>query len=223
MNIKDRSRKIMQSIDALTLRERLFVFAALLVLVSGAWEALLARPLANQEDAARRSMQAAQSRLDQLDESIAIAAQGMDGGNSAYFERLRLLRSSVSESEDTVRIFTSDLVDPAQMRFVIQDLIRRQDGLDLVRAANLEVRPVIEQEENPVPRANGVRPMLYRHAMMLELEGSYLDCLTYLESIERLPWQIYWSRLNLETIEHPRIRIAIEIHTLSLDEEWIGV
>jgi MSHA biogenesis protein MshJ len=47
--------------------------------------------------------------------------------------------------------------------------------------------------------------------------------LRYLEDVERLPWHIYWSRLELETEEYPVNDIVIELATLSLDEEWIGV
>ena len=58
---------------------------------------------------------------------------------------------------------------------------------------------------------------------MLELEGSYLDCLAYLTEVERLPWQIYWHSIQLDSQNPPRNRIVIELYTLSLEEDWIGV
>ena len=58
---------------------------------------------------------------------------------------------------------------------------------------------------------------------MIELEGSYLDLLAYLESIEQLPWRIFYSRLDLESLEHPTLRITLELNTLSLEQEWLGV
>lgn len=223
MSVMARLKKALQSVDAMTLRERLLVFAAALMVIGGAWEALLARPLEAREQAASSKVEATRERIAELDESIAVAAQGIGGGMSEGFERLRRLRREVEESEQSVRIFTSDLVDPAQMRFVLEDLIRRQQGLELVRASNLEARPLIEDEPAGDDAVKGDGPMLYRHGLVLELEGSYLDCLAYLEAVERLPWQIYWGRLNLATETHPRIRITLEIHTLSLDKDWIGV
>jgi len=215
-------KRLMQSIDALTLRERLFVFAAALMVVGGAWEALLAAPLEAREARASARIEETRERLAQLDEALAVAAQGIGAGMSDQFDRLRTLRRRVEESEESVRVFTSDLVDPAQMRFVLEDLIRRQSGLTLVRASNLEVTPLIDRDAESSDAA-GDGPMLYRHGLVLELEGSYLDCLAYLEAVERLPWQIYWSRLALETESHPRIRITLELNTLSLAEEWLGV
>jgi MSHA biogenesis protein MshJ len=91
---------------------------------------------------------------------------------------------------------------------------------------------VLDDEADDATTADGARsdraeqsdaPKLYRHSFVLNLRGSYLDCLRYLEDVERLPWHIYWSRLDVETDEYPVNDIVIELATLSLDEEWIGV
>ncbi|NNC63511.1 MAG: hypothetical protein HKN84_01890 [Gammaproteobacteria bacterium] len=215
--------KLLKSIDALTLRERLFVFAAMLAVVAGSWEALLASPLAAREAAAQRKIETTRQRLEELDQALQLTAQGIGGGMTGHFDRLQTLRRSVSESEESLRIFTSDLVDPAQMRLVLEDLIERQSDLDLVRAANLEVRPLIEPDEAQDEAPPEDTPTLYRHGFVLELEGSYLDCLAYLTEVEQLPWQIYWHSIRLDAQNPPRNRIVIELYTLSLEEDWIGV
>lgn len=212
--------KVVKNIDALTLRERLFVCLAALAVVAGAWEAFLAGPLSARERLATNAVDAAGLRIAQLNESITLRAQGMSDGMPNQLERLTALRERVVEGEESMRIFTSDLVTPDQMRFLLEDLVRRQPGLELVSVSNMESRPVIEQAEG-TDAASG--PRLFRHGLVLVFEGSYLDCLQYLQAVERLPWQLYWARLELETDSHPRNRIVIELHTLSLEEEWIGV
>jgi MSHA biogenesis protein MshJ len=218
--ISERARLLLASIDALSLRERLLVFIALLTIVGGAWQALLATPLADREQRAWMQIEASQGRLDQLGTSIEMAAAGI-GVNGTDPDRMLALRTEAARNDEAVRVFTTDLVDPGQMRFVLEDLIRRQSGLELVRAGNTPVSPLLDYEQGGT--ANDNRPMLYRHGLSLELEGSYLDCLEYLKAVEALPWQLYWSRIRLQTLAHPRIRIAVEIYTLSLDEEWISV
>jgi MSHA biogenesis protein MshJ len=223
MMLKQRFAKLIKSIDALSLRERLFVFAAMLLIVGGLWEALLAGPLEAREVIASNKVKAMHDRIGQLDASISAAADGIGDGMADHLNRLRVLQQQIAAGEESVRIFTSDLVDPAQMRFVLEDLLRRQAGLELVSASNLPGRPLIEPDPlNGAPPASA-GATLYRHGLVLVLEGSYLDCLAYLESIERLPWQLYWGALELQTEGHPRSRITIELHTLSLEEEWIGV
>jgi MSHA biogenesis protein MshJ len=226
--MKARVEKIRQSVDRLSLRERLFLFAAALFVVGGLWEAVLAAPLAAREQIANDKVTALEGRLRQLDASLTTTTNGLSEGVPEQLERLRALRARVAATDEEMRIFTTDLVDPAEMRTVLEELLRRQAGLKLVSAVNRAAEPVLADEERAPGEAlpenpSSDAPRLYRHSLVLELEGNYLDCLRYVESVERLPWHIYWSRLELETDEYPTNRILIELTTLSLDEEWIGV
>lgn len=220
MNVRERSAAIVAHIDGLTLRERLFVFAAVLMIVGALWESTLYGPLAARTEATREAVSATAGRLAQLEEAIAISVAGFEGGSGNRQQVLTSLREAVSERERELLIFTSDLVDPAQMRLVVEDLMKRQQGLRLMRTANVEARPLLQGEPDADSNAG---PNLYQHGIVIELEGSYLELLAYLESIERLPWRIYWSRLELETLEHPILGITLELNTLSLESEWIGV
>jgi MSHA biogenesis protein MshJ len=230
--VKQRFVKLTQSIDRLNLRERLFLFAAGLVIVGGLWEAVLAGPLDARERIAAEKVGALQERLQQLDATIGAAAIGMSEGMPNQLDRLQALRVRVAAGAEEMRIYTSDLVDPAQMRLVLEELLRRQGRLRLVSATNLPARPLVEREEDAsaaAPRARSERaagseePQLYRHSLVLTLKGSYLDCLAYLQVVERLPWHIYWARLEFSADDYPQNDIVIELRTLSLDEEWIGV
>jgi MSHA biogenesis protein MshJ len=223
-----RLAKLAQSVDRLSLRERLFLFAASLFVVGGLWEAVLAAPLAGREQLANDKVTALQARLIELNASLSAAAAGVSEGVPDQLARLHALRESVQAREQEMRVFTTELVDPGEMRVVLEELLRRQDGLTLVSAVNLPARSVLDDESAAATTAADTAepsdaPKLYRHSFVLTLRGNYLDCLRYLEDVERLPWHIYWSRLELETEEYPVNDIVIELATLSLDEEWIGV
>jgi MSHA biogenesis protein MshJ len=236
--VNERVTKLTASIDRLSLRERLFVFAAVIVVLGGLWEALLAAPLEARERNAAAKIVALQARLEVLNQSIAATADGLSEGMPNQLDRLRALRARVAESDAAVRVYTTDLVDPAQMRTVLEDLLHRQTNLRLVSAENLPVRQLFDDQDRVRPQGqtgqneDRVRPQggqtlgapkLYRHTLVLRFEGSYLDCLAYLESIERLSWHLYWTRLELDAGEYPRNDIVLEVQTLSLEQGWIGV
>lgn len=222
MTPRQRVDALLKHIDALSLRERLFVFAAMLMLLGAAWEGLLNGPLAVRTQTAQQSIAAAATRLEQLDEAIMVAAAGLDGGVSNRVQVLRSLREAVAAREQELRVFTSELVDPAQMRLVVEDLIRNQHGLELVRTHNIPAAPLLEAVETPDGEESD-EANLYLHGLVIELEGSYLELLAYLESVERLPWRIFFGRLDIESLEHPKLKITLELNTLSLEEEWLGV
>lgn len=221
-----RLQSVGRRLDALSLRERLLVLVAALVVLVGLWEAVLAAPLAARKAAAAAEIEAVTARIDQLTESLALAAAGMTENMPERLERLRALEARIAAAQEEVKVYTSDLVDPSQMRFVLADLVERQPGLELVRIANLESRPLLEEEAPSEPpgtdHSPADTPQLYWHGVVLELRGGYLDGLEYLEAVERLPWKLYWTRLDLNAAKHP-VELVIEIQTLSLDKEWIGV
>jgi MSHA biogenesis protein MshJ len=228
--MKARLVKIAQTVDRLTVRERLFLFAAVLTVLVGVWEALLATPLAAREKIAGDTITALRDRLETLNQSVAIAAEGMSGGMPGQLERLNALRARVAEGDAALRLYTSELVSPREMRLVLEELIRRQSGLRLLGATNLEPRPLLDDPVDAdkstaasTTSTDSAAPKLYRHALVLRVEGNYLDCLEYLRAVERLPWHLYWARFELKVGDYPTNTYSIEVRTLSVDKEWIGV
>lgn len=212
---------VLQKIDALTLRERLLLFAAALAVIGALWEALLAGPLEAREQVASARVETLRAELQQQNQSLSAAAYEIGDGVPGKLQRLELLKQQIEQTAESVRLFTSELVNPQQMRLVLEDLIRQQDGLRLVSMSNLAVEPLVG--EDAAAGGDTRAPRLYRHGLVLVMEGPYLQCMQYLRAVEGLPWQLYWARLELENEEYPTNRILIELHTLSLEEDWIGV
>jgi len=70
----------------------------------------------------------------------------------------------------------------------------------------------------PAPKA---REMLYRHGVEMVLQGSYMDMLAYMDSLERLPVQLFWGRAQLEAGSYPTAKLTLTLYTLSLDDKWM--
>jgi len=217
----DRINALAEKINTLSLRERVFIAAALMVVIGAVWQALLMGPLEAREKRASTTLESLKERVARLDASMDATAAGLNDGMPERLQRLKVLRAQLAETEEAVRVFTSDLVDPAQMRFVLEDLIARQKGLTVLSISNLPAESLFEDEQQEQDGEQG--PQLYRHGVRLVLEGPFLEALAYLEAIEDLPWQFFWSRLEIAADDYPRNRIVLELNTLSLAEAWIGV
>jgi MSHA biogenesis protein MshJ len=76
-----------------------------------------------------------------------------------------------------------------------------------------------ESTEQAPPASTGP----YVHPVELVIEGNYLDVLAYLRALENLQWRFYWKVLELQTTHYPTSRVRIELSTLSMDKDWIGV
>jgi MSHA biogenesis protein MshJ len=65
--------------------------------------------------------------------------------------------------------------------------------------------------------------LLYRHGVQVVLQGSYLDMVAYMESLERMPSQLFWGKAKLDAEDYPAARLTLTLYTLSLDTKWISL
>jgi len=107
----------------------------------------------------------------------------------------------------------------------LRDVLNKQQGLRLVSMRNLPVTSLATPSGDT--KAAESKPVAsggpYVHSLELVVEGSYLDVLRYLQSVEALPWRFYWQVLELKTTEYPLNRVRVRLNTLSMDKEWLGV
>lgn len=210
-----RCNALLKRADALTLRERMLVFVTVLVLAGSIWHMLFMQPLLLKADAARAEITAVQARIAAANQSLEDQVLQLAQSGSEQRTRYALIRHRMDEIDAALGEFSGELVDPAEMAFVLERVLKSQSGLRLMHIRNLDAEPLPADEE-------GSPPVLYRHALEIEVEGSYFDALAYLDQIEALPWRLYWQFLDIEVLDYPRNRIRIEVSTMSLDEEWIG-
>ncbi|KQX01153.1 hypothetical protein ASC94_00405 [Massilia sp. Root418] len=108
-----------------------------------------------------------------------------------------------------------------------------QPGNDVHRvAASLVPAPPPASAAVPPGAANAAaaaaapareQELLYRHGVQLVLQGSYLDMVSYMEALERMPSQLFWGKATLDAQEYPKARLTLTLYTLSLDTKWISL
>ena len=148
-------------------------------------------------------------------QNLEVAALQISRAGTGDRENLARIQGRLDEINERLGGYVAELIDPAQMSRVLQDLLKEQSTLRLIRVRNLSPEALSAS-------ADALNTTFYRHGLEIDFEGSYLACLEYLEEIEDLPWRFYWQLLDIEVLEYPRNRIRLEVSTLSPDVEWIG-
>ncbi len=213
--IANRLRLAASRVDAMTMRERVLIFASALVAVLLAWFQFVMLPVLETEKRAVEDIKTVRDRIDAADAAVRAqtAEFGVDTGASLAAQ-LEETQARAADIDALIAARAAQIVDPATMARVLEDLLASQKGLRLVRAHNLQAQRVPESDDD-MP--------LFRHTLRLELEGPYLTVLSYLEKIEALPWRMYWQGIEIDASEFPRNRVRIDVSTLSFEEDWIGV
>ncbi len=203
--------------DHLSLRERVLAVAAVIVVLVAAFNTVLIGKL----DLRRKSLA---QELSSLQGSMASAASVLETMNQTDATSVAVVRQQSLQRElDSVNAqLTSEaagMIAPQRMAEVIHDMLRRQHGVVLISLRNLPPRGVVSEPVAGAPDPGGP----YLHPVELVLEGSYLDVLAYLQGLEALPWRFYWRVLDLQSGKYPVNRVRVELGTVSMTREWIGL
>jgi MSHA biogenesis protein MshJ len=231
MNLPPAIEQLTARFDAMSLRERALVASALLAAIVMIWMLAILDPISGKE----RALNAEKSSLE---EQITAAKLGMETANATDPTTIALakekkLQATLDGINTQLASKSAGLIPPERMVQVIRDVLNRQHGISLVSLHNKPVTSLV-QSVAPLPAKPGNEDEAavaaeepaagpFVHPVEIVVEGSYLDVLAYLQALERLEWRFHWKVLDLETQRYPLNRVRIELSTLSMDKDWIGV
>jgi MSHA biogenesis protein MshJ len=190
----------------------MLVLAAALGVLFVLWNITLMDPLDRRRNALQQELAMMQDAMTATAEA-AEAAQATDP-LSVAFSKKQSLQKQLSEVNAQLAKQSAGLIEPQHMADVIHEVLSRQHGVTLVSLKNLPPQSLAKDASQAGP---------YIHPVELIVEGNYLDVLAYVHALEALPYRFFWRVLELKTTEYPVNRVRIELGTLSMDREWIGI
>lgn len=237
--MKDRLIRLATRIDALTLRERVLLFAA-----AAAGIAFLAfffglKPMFAQQEALRRQIVQQQNHIEGLDNEVRskVEAAQVDPDAPAR-ERIAAARAQTEALAGSLRAMQNGLVPPERMAPLVDTILRANGRLQLVSMRTLRVEPVVGEQPGRGANAGAdaganagaaagtsaaaaPAALLYRHGVEVSVRGNYLDMIGYMAALEAMPTQLFWGRVQLEAETWPTSRLTLNLYTLSLDAKWM--
>jgi MSHA biogenesis protein MshJ len=215
----EKLREIGARIGLISLRERVFLFAAAAVVVLALVQTLLI-------DAGHQRQQSAQARLQSADEALAqigqqrqlLAGQAGRDPDRAAREALGAQETRLAELNAELENLERSLIPPERMNQVLKNVVQGTGGIRVVGFKTLSPQPVALPDA-----AEGTPPGFYRHGFEITVSGRYADLVAYLERLEALPWRLNWSEATLDAAARPRLTLTLTVHTLSLEEAWLRV
>jgi MSHA biogenesis protein MshJ len=226
--MKEQLTRLALRIDALTLRERVMLFAA----VAAAFVFLMhffgLGPMYAKQDLLRNQIVQQQNNLEGIDNEIrdkVLAAQ-VDPDAPARARTLEV-RGQIDSMAASLRAMQNGLVPPERMAPLVDSILRADGRLQMVSMRTLATEPLMGTAgaAPQVASANvstpAATPLLYRHGVEVTVRGNYLDMIGYMAALESMPTQLFWGRAQLEAETWPSSRLTLTLYTLSLDAKWM--
>jgi len=235
--VKQLWNRAAERIDALSLRERVLVFATAMALLLALSYSLLIDPQMSAQKRLASTVAQKQAEIKGMEAQItAIATSRAADPDRALRERLAEVRKQLAEVETQIAGEERKFTAPEQMKSVIEEMLARNRAVHLVAMKTLPTTTLAEaraesgkaEASKPAAKPPAEAPksgerLVYRHGMEVTVAGGYLDLLRYLRDLEQLRTQLYWGSLEIDATRYPRHTMKIVVYTLSLDPAWLNV
>ena len=216
--------------DELSIRERLLVLGIALAVVISCVQMLLVDPLLAERELKSRKIATLHSEVQQqVHKEQILIAELAAGVNRGKERRAESMQEQLQKLDERIEQSLVAMIPPRLMTQVLENVLQQDDELTLLALENLPVQSIVKREtdedelEPVVSDGQTVSSGLYRHGFVLTLKGSYPATVRYLEKLAQLPWEFHWDDLRYEVSKYPDATIVLQVHTVSMSEDWIGV
>ena len=240
--MNQRWEALQQRINGLNQRERLLVMLTAMVVVAMFLYVLLVEPLVEKRQSNQRQLKEIAAQLNsQQSEKTILEAELQAGVNRQKQRQRDQLKEEVAALDQQIQQSVVAMIPPDETPQVLEQLLLDSKGLKLLGLENHPVATLVglgelgevqtgeqqggeqaaQAQQNQTEQGEPLG--LYKHSFTLRLSGDYLSVLDYFEKLAKLPWHFHWDALNYQVDEYPNAVVELEVHTVSMSEEWIGV
>lgn len=227
---------------ALQQREKTLVAAATVaVIVLGGYTLWVEPPLLRAA-ALRKQIQQQKTELQGLQAQLVVMSSQVRDPDAQNRAALAEVKSRLDAVDRSLRRYETTLVPPDKVPQLLQALISRHRGLELLSLQTLPPQPLLAPAAKPDAKAEGkgdgktpepkapetrTPPAkgsnIHKHGIEIRMAGNYLDLLAYVAELDGLPQKLLWGGMSLEVTAYPRSELMLTVYTLSLDPTWMVV
>jgi MSHA biogenesis protein MshJ len=229
--MRERWRKLAARFGALQPRERALVLLGVVVGTALVVDSVLFQPAEARKKTLERRIAEARQNL-KVAETVMQTKEPVGDSHAVKRSYRDALRVRLAETNQSMVNLQQGMVPPERMARLLEDMLGRTSGLQLVSLRALPPKPFEPRGAAPASPAGAqtVKPApkdpgraIFQHGFELTLQGSYRELHDYLARLEQLPWQMFWKRISVQTEDYPQLRVTITVQTLSLTKAWLIV
>lgn len=210
--MKQRWQQLVTRIDALNLRERVFLFLAIIVCSLALADTFWLSPAQMAYTQAKQRVTAQEAELQRLRAELAGAAQQVDPAKAVRDEIVDIAVRLEAVNADIRAVAPLAEGGPAIEQTLVQ-FLRRREGLTLVRTGT------VKQEATPAPQAGaaangGGAPTVSRRGLELTVTGPYAELVRYVSTLENALPTLRWGSLQLKAVKDQPPELTLQVFVL---------
>jgi MSHA biogenesis protein MshJ len=222
--MKSMTKKLEAYIDGLSKRDQISLAIIVFVVVVMIWFKAFYMPLSN-------NLASVKDDLGKSDANLVVAKAKMSALQKSMAqdpdrENKQILAQYIQDGKNLdmqLAKTSTEIITPQEMVKLLEQMLKDQSGLKFISLKNKPATPEFTEAGGQSDKKGRRVSSIYRHSVVLQVEGSYHSALAYMQKLEKLPWKFYWQGVEIETKKYPNSIITFEVYTLGFREGLIGV
>jgi MSHA biogenesis protein MshJ len=192
--MKKQWQQLALRIDAMQLRERVFLFLTIIISCMALADTLWLTPAQVAHKQATQRFAAQRTELERLRTELKSTAQPVDA-SKAVRDDIAAANLRLDAINQEIRAVAPLAQGGPAMEQALVQFLRRQEGLTLLRTGTVQ-----QGDSPPSPTAAaGAQAVLSRRGLELSVSGSYADLVYYVRTLENALPTLRWGTLQLKT------------------------
>lgn len=212
--MKQRWQQLVARIDALNLRERVFLFLAIIVCTLALADTVWLSPAQIAYTQATQRVAAQGLELKRLRDELQGAAQPVDASKVARDEIAEINLRLDAVNEDIKAVAPLAEGGPAIEQTLVQ-FLRRHEGLTLLRTGTVKQDPVTTAATTS---AGASAPVVSRRGLELSVSGSYAELVRYVKTLENALPTLRWGALELKATPQQPTELTLQVYVVGVPQ-----
>jgi MSHA biogenesis protein MshJ len=188
--MKDWWIKYSKRIDELSQRERIFLFASVLVMVLAIVDTVWLSPAQNAQKQLSLRFKTQSTEVNRLRMELQSSGQPVDAG-AALRDELARTKARLDAVDKDIAAWVPATQSGPELEKVLLQFLRRQDGLTLLSTGTIK----------PEASATVLPAGMSRVGMELRVSGTYAELMRYVKTLEGALPALRWGPMVLKTLD----------------------
>jgi MSHA biogenesis protein MshJ len=202
---------LLDRMDALSLRERLFLCLSILVCVLAVADFVWFTPAQSEHKQLVQRFASQSTELDRLRNELRLAGAPSDTGRAAR-DALQNANQRLQELNAGIAALAPHDIKGPPLALVLQQLLRRQPGLTLVSLDTLKPQAGATEHAD---RAADLPAGVSRQGLLLKVAGPYAELVRYVQALETALPGLRWGPMELRADQRSS-ELSLKIYALGV-------
>jgi len=196
--MKQQWQQLALRIDAMQLRERVFVFLTIIICCGALADTLWVSPAQAAHKQAMQRFAAQETELQRLRNELKDLARPVDA-NKSVKDDIAAANQRLDAINQEIRVVAPLAEGGPDIEQALVQFLRRQEGLTLLGTGTIQDDSANLKPATAGQTAAGAQQVLSRRGLELTVAGSYADLVRYVRALETALPTLRWGALQLKT------------------------